>query len=121
LIKLFALEDALQGRPHFRRRLAPRHVSQLLGPKGEPDDGARLRVSTLPHSKLAGHSVRRLAVFVKYVVQVAQCQDHLDLLAPLVEVRRRQLVNLDAAHAGSATVHIACLTKRGPTLPNLAP
>jgi len=40
----------------------------------------------------------------------ALARRHLDPLAPLVEVRLRQLVNLDAAHAGSATVHDACLS-----------
>jgi len=85
-------------------------VFELLRPKGEPDDGGRLCVSTLSHSQIAGVRVRRPAVFVKQVVQVAQRHNHLDPLAPLVVVRIRLLVDLDGAHAGSATVHDACLS-----------
>jgi len=103
--RTLALEDTLQRRPHFRRRLAARHVLELLRPKGEPDDGARLRVSTLSQRQLASLRVRRLAVFVKHIVQVAQREDHLNALTPLVEVRFRQLVDLDAAHTGKASVH----------------
>jgi len=53
--------------------------------------------------------VRRLAVFVKHVVQIAHRWDHLDALTPCVEVRLRHLVNLDAAHAGSASGYDSCV------------
>jgi len=86
-------------------------------PKGEPDDGARFRVSTLPHRQPAGLRVRRLAVFVKHVVQVAQRQDHLDPLAPPAEVPLRQLANLGQGrptfHARSVIQHLNATKKEG--------
>jgi len=45
------------------------------------------------------------------IAMSAACEeDHLNALTPLLEVRLCQFVDLDGAHAGSASVHDASLS-----------
>ncbi|OSX76901.1 hypothetical protein BU14_0169s0002 [Porphyra umbilicalis] len=94
-----------------RSPLLPRDTSSLLF--GCPLYLYSFSSSTISQncrlSRMFTVCVRRLAVFVKHVVQIAHRWDHLDALTPCVEVRLRHLVNLDAAHDGSASGYDSCV------------